>query len=202
MDYMNCSVDGCSRTLLANGLCSMHYQRVRRSGTTDLIQRPIRIEGDEAFIPLSNGLEAVIDAEDVALLSKHQWQAHKNGNTHYARRTEGRGAHKKTIIMHRVILKPKAGMQVDHINGNGLDNRKANLRPATRSQNMHNRRINKNNTSGYKGVSFDKASGGWMVVIRAHGVQTTVGRYACPKEAHAAYCEASNRLHGEFFRAR
>lgn len=91
--------------------------------------------------------------------------------------------------------------QVDHIDGDGLNNRIANLRLATKSQNAANARRPRTNKSGYKGVCLvtgrtDK----WRATIKAGGRQVHLGHFSDPREAHAAYCEAARKLHGEFAR--
>ncbi len=90
------------------------------------------------------------------------------------------------------------GVLVDHINHNGLDNRKSNLRLCTGSQNIINCFLIKSNTSGYKGVSWDKKNKKWLVVIRVNGRKTHIGRYACIKEAAFAYDVEAIKYHGEF----
>jgi len=97
----------------------------------------------------------MVDDEDYEYINRWKWYIFKGTNTFYATRTLPRvnGKH-LNINMHRVILQTPDGMYVDHINGNGLDNRGVNLRNCTRSQNQHNRGKSRNNTSGYKGVSW------------------------------------------------
>ena len=90
--------------------------------------------------------------------------------------------------------------QVDHANGDRGDNRLANLRLCTISENRWNSRIRKRNTSGRKGVTWDKSRGLWMAQIMAHRKKENLGRFKTVDEAHAAYCEAAKRLHGEFAR--
>lgn len=107
----------------------------------------------------------------------------------------------KTISLHRFIMNPKKDMEVDHINGNGLDNRRINLRICTRSQNGKNRQLSKSNTSGYHGVTFTrdcKRTKPWLVNIRANGKIKYIGRYKDKKEAAFAYNEAAKKYHGEF----
>lgn len=87
---------------------------------------------------------------------------------------------------------------IDHVNGDPSDNRIGNLREATHSQNQHNRVAYKNNTSGYKGVSWNKGACKWQASIRLRGKLRNLGMFNCPKEAHAAYCRAAKELHGEF----
>lgn len=89
---------------------------------------------------------------------------------------------------------------IDHINADPADNRLANLRLATFSQNRMNERLRRN-ASGLKGVSFYRPRGTWRARIGVNGRQTTIGYYATPEQAHAAYVEASHKFHGAFARA-
>ena len=88
--------------------------------------------------------------------------------------------------------------QIDHINGNGLDNRIANLREATNAQNQQNKLRASNNRSGFKGVRFHTQTGKYRAQITRNGKTAHLGLFDCPKEAHKAYCEAADDLHGEF----
>ena len=86
----------------------------------------------------------------------------------------------------------------DHINGKRSDNRWSNLRAATRSQNLGNMDVGPRNTSGYKGVSLMRRDGLWRATIRMRGKVKNLGHFDTPEEAHAAYCHAAERVHGEF----
>jgi len=90
--------------------------------------------------------------------------------------------------------------EVDHINCNKFDNRWDNLRVASRTQNANNIGLRKNNKSGYKGVSYDKATGRYIALIRSGGKKINLGRFDTAEEAHAAYCKAAKELHGDFAR--
>jgi hypothetical protein len=90
--------------------------------------------------------------------------------------------------------------QVDHINAVKDDNRFSNLREATCSQNMHNQGKRKHNTSGFKGVSYHKAARKWTAQIKVNWKCNYLGLFKTPEEAHAAYCEAAKKHHGEFAR--
>ncbi len=92
--------------------------------------------------------------------------------------------------------------EIDHINGNGCDNRIANLRLATHAQNCQNQRKPKHNTSGLKGAYFDRRLGKWLAQIRCNGTQHYLGYFDTAKEAHDAYVEAAKRLHGSFARTK
>ncbi len=87
---------------------------------------------------------------------------------------------------------------VDHINGDGLDNRRVNIRLCTKADNQRNQRRNSKNTTGYKGVSFDKARGKYSASIGVHGEQISLGRFSTAEEASQAYEDAVRRYHGEF----
>ncbi len=112
-------------------------------------------------IPLTQGKYAIVDPDDYKRLSKYKWYAMKGLNTFYAARCVWDGINKKrhTIKMHREIINPPYPLVVDHINRNGLDNRKANLRPATPAQNSLNKPYIKPKTSPskYKGVTWHKS---------------------------------------------
>ncbi|EPM6208278.1 MULTISPECIES: HNH endonuclease [Enterobacter cloacae complex] len=93
------------------------------------------------------------------------------------------------------------GKYIDHINGNPLDNSIKNLRLCTHQQNMMNRKMHKNNSTGLKGVYFDGSRSGpnkWRAQIRVEGKKVSVGRFATKEEAHSAYLKASQKYHGQF----
>ena len=88
---------------------------------------------------------------------------------------------------------------IDHINVARGDNRFSNLREATRSENLRNRGAQKNNTSGFKGVSWQKSSRKWDARINIHGKVVHLGYFDDPEDAYQAYCQAAKELHGEFY---
>lgn len=153
--------------------------------------RPIRIEGDVAYVPLTRGYEAVIDAADVHLVDGRYWHALVRKHTVYAR---------CGVFIHRTIMGAPLGMEVDHINGDGLDNRRSNLRLATHAQNTRNRRRPRTNTSGFKGVHLHKSAGKWVAQITNAGKYLYLGLFETPESAYAARVAASAELHGEFGR--
>lgn len=135
---------------------------------------------------------AKVDDSDFEELNKFRWCI---TNTHYVVRMRDR----KLLQMHRQILEEPKGFDVDHINGDPLDNRRENLRVATRSQNNMNRGLQANNTSGFRGVSFHKASGLWMVYIKVNGKR--YAKWAKTKEEGAKkYNDLAVVYHGEFAR--
>lgn len=150
-------------------------------------------------IPLTQGKVALVDDEDFELVSQFKWAAHKNRNRFYAVRgfCESRTKSRKTISMHRFILNPKNGLFVDHINQNGLDNRRCNIRIATACQNMSNRR--QINTLGYKGIRLVRSSSKpFAASICADKKWIYIGVYPTAEEAARAYDQKAIELHGEF----
>jgi hypothetical protein len=100
--------------------------------------RDIDIEGDVAYIPLTNGYRAIVDAEDVPILKGRNWSADVRKYTQYARAMVVIDGRAINVKMHKFLFPVEDGKLVDHVNGNGLDNRKANLRAVSRSENARN----------------------------------------------------------------
>ena len=166
------------------------------------MKRPIRIEIDVAYVPLTKGQEAMIDLADVDLVDGVNWYAlnspHRDGRQRsvYAVRMDGR----KMIYMHRLIARAPDGLLVDHIDGDGLNNRRHNVRVATAGQNNQNKKIKCNNTTGVKGVIRDNTRGKFRAEIRVDKKAYTLGRFDKLEDAADAYARASAVLHGEFGR--
>ena len=124
--------------------------------------RQITIEGNLAYVPLTRGKQAVIDASDVHLVDGVNWQARINSHTAYAMSSKQTSPTTWIArIMHRMIGAAPDGMQVDHIDGDGLNNRRSNLRIVTAAQNAQNVKLRRNNESGIKGVYGHQAKGEW-----------------------------------------
>ena len=147
-------------------------------------------------IKLTRGKYAIVDDEWYEHLNQFSWQARYDQTTgkYYAARQVNR----KFIYMHRELLSAPGGLHGDHINGNTLDNRKRNLRLATSAQNAWNRDKYKNNTTGYKGVTFDKGRGKWRAQIIVNGKHTHLGWFDDPRNAALAYDRGSRKFHGAF----
>lgn len=148
------------------------------------------------LITLTKGKVAMVDDEDFEMLSQWKW-CFGDG---YAARSIRVGLNQKHVKMHRVIANTPKGMHTDHINGDGLDNRKENLRICTNAENLRNQGKQSNNTSGFKRVGWDKRNRKWAAYIRLNYKKIHLGLFPTPELAHAAYCEAAIKYHGEFAR--
>lgn len=153
--------------------------------------RPIRIEGDIAYITLTKGKVAIIDADDVEKVRTRNW----NMSGRYVRGTIRKG---EDIFLHRFIFKPPIGMQVDHINCNPLDCRRVNMRLCTCAQNNRNVKRQSINKSGYKGVYWDKFRNKWHSQITINYKALFLGRFDKIEDAEKAYRDGAVKYHGEF----
>lgn len=144
-------------------------------------------------IRLTKGQVALVDDEDFEYLNQWNWYVSRSG---YAVRTHG--IFRKTILMHRLISNTPDGYETDHIDRNRLNNQKNNLRVCTVSENQHNKGMNSDNKSGYKGVSWDAKNNKWRASIRYNNKTYNAGRYETAEEAAGAYDEMAVKLHGNF----
>lgn len=153
-----------------------------------------------AEIRLSNGLVTLVDDEDYDLLvTLGSWNQHTRGYPMCYVRGSGRIARNR-VYMHRFLMGLAVGdrRQVDHINVNPLDNRRANLRLCSWSENQHNKKLQRNNKSGVKGVYWYKAYSKWHCSITIDGKPVFLGYFSELDEASRAVSEARKRLHGSF----
>jgi len=151
-------------------------------------------------IPLTQGKFALVDDGDYGDLSGYTWYAAKNRNTYYAQRSKTISGKPKVIKMHRVImgLHFGDGKQIDHINGNGLDNQRANLRFCTNQENLRNQKATKNCSSQFKGVNFHKKAMKWQARICVNNKDKHLGSFDTEIEAAKAYNEAAKELFGDY----
>jgi hypothetical protein len=150
-------------------------------------------------IQLTQGKVAIVDDEDYEYLNQWKWYANKLMGKFYAvRNNRINKKHVGSLIMHRILMKTPKDLIVDHINGNTLDNRKCNLRNCTYSQNSQNQKISIKNTSGYKGVYYQKRDNNWRVIIKCNNIRIHIGIFECIIDAAKAYNAAALKYHGEF----
>lgn len=150
-------------------------------------------------IPLTRGYVALVDDEDYSRAVRFSWCVHERdgGIRYYARRRTRvwEPYRSNQITLHQWLT----GWDLtDHINGDGLDNRRVNLRQVTTEQNCANQRLAKNNTSGFKGVSWRKDISRWVAYIRADGARHHLGTFDTAEEAAGAYDAAALTAWGEF----
>lgn len=146
-------------------------------------------------IKLSRGKFAILDNKDFRNLSRFTWCINGGG---YAFRTDHNGGSPVGIYMHRCILIAEKGIQIDHKNGNKLDNRRSNLRRCNTSENSLNKKMGIRNKSGFKGVS--KTTSGWRAAIVRNGRQYHLGVFQSKLRAALAYDSAARQIHGRFCR--
>ena len=165
-----------------------------------LLYRRLRYGYPFRRIPLTQGKFAIVDPEDYERLAKHKWQASRFPRSYYATRCVSFGnGRQKNIQMHRQIIKIEGGFCCDHINHNGLDNRKVNLRQASRAQNCWNKRKQRgNHSSGFKGVSWFKRENKWQARIQVNGRKIFLGSYKNEIDAAKAYDRAAIKYYREY----
>jgi len=136
----------------------------------------------------------LIDGEDYERVKQYSWSI----NTPMRGRLYVRSSHH--VLLHRFIMDAPEGKEVDHINGNLLDNRKKNLRVCERCDNVKNRATNKNSSSGFRGVYWDAETCKWCAAISFNKTRRKLGRYETKEQAARAYNNAAKKYHGEFAR--
>lgn len=163
----------------------MRKNRVKRHVVTQPLDESYRL------IPLTQGQNAIVDVEDFERLCKWNWCAHWKPriNSFYAVRSDG------FTSMHRAVIGPDSE-EIDHRSHDSLDNRKQNLRQCTRAQNQYNRKVNRNNKSGFKGVRWEKDQ--WRSRIKINGKLLHLGFFRSKEEAAKAYDDAAKIHFSDF----
>jgi len=168
---------------------------------TLLFYRRLRYGYPFRRIPLTQGKFAIVDPEDYDRLSKYKWHTNKGGRTFYAMRWVPSKKPKRYIAlyMHRQVLNFPDAEYIDHRNNEGFDNRKANIRPATRAQNNYNRQKYSNNSySKYKGVGFKRKGKKWSAQIGLGNKMIFLGYFKNEIDAAKAYDRAAKKYYKEF----
>lgn len=202
-----CSIPHCGRHVLARGMCRGHYTRWRTTGSAKLevplldqlrIGKFVTIDGKRCYeVPLPGGIVSIVDEQDSEFAMRFNWRACHG--RHVFRTDENR----QNQWLHREIMQAPEHLEVDHENRNGLDNRRENLRLATRPQNganrgMHPGRLPTGKSSKFRGVSFYKPRGVWQAQITYNGKNSGLGHFLNEKDAAIAYDAAAKEKFGEF----
>jgi len=163
---------------------------------------PEYLDDAAEVVPLTNGGVAYVDAEDASRALSYRWRRDDNGyarHSTYARDHNGKRV-SGSILLHRFIAGAPMGVIVDHKNGDTLNCRRSNLRPATPGESSRNGGMRRNNTSGYKGVSWHKQAGKWHAYITVDWKRRSLGVFDTKESAARAYNDAARQLHGAFAR--
>ncbi len=154
-------------------------------------------------IPVGKKHFALVDDGDYEWASQYRWRILKGRHTTYARRNRKQGeSGPHTLLLHREIMQRAgawcSGLDIDHMDGNGLNNCRKNLRSATRSQNQANRGFSRNHVSGFKGVTA--CQGKWRARIGKAGRNVHLGHFLTKEDAARAYDRAAIEIYGEYAR--
>lgn len=200
-----CIVEGCNGKHKGLGYCIRHYCEFKNHGSirsnaarTVFTPNEVVRYDDYAEIVLYNQLcfevaRVKIDLDDIDLLSKYKWRM-------VSKRYAMTDVNKKKVFMHHKLIDVPEGMVVDHINGNGLDNRRSNLRCCTQADNTKNQKLRSTNKTGYTGVQWVESRGRWYVYIMVSYKNIFLGSYDNINDAIEARKIAEEKYFGEFAR--
>lgn len=157
--------------------------------------RPIEVKDGVGYITAANGMTIMVDEADIPAVSEFNWSAMHNGYTWYAvRSVKG-----KRMLMHRQLISPGSGEQVDHLDHNGLNNTRANMRLCSPSSNNFNKADPLNKT-GFRGVYKATNCDRYFSTIKHNKVKRHLGYFLTPEEAYMAYTKAAIEIYGDLAR--
>lgn len=149
-------------------------------------------------IKLTQGKVAIVDDDVYERENGRKWHAFRGGNGIWYASRKSSFPKQKTILLHREIMNAPPDMQVDHINRNGLDCRRENMRLCSHIENQYNKDTYLNNKSGYKGIRWHKRDKRWQARITVDRKVIHIGYFVTAEEAARAYDEAARKHHGRF----
>jgi len=149
-------------------------------------------------IPLTKNQVALVDDEDLPLISEYKWHTHKSNGGLYASTNPGRAGQRRFVLMHRLIMGAPKGLQVHHADHNGLNNQKSNLSLATNAENVRHQKLSSKSTSGFKGVSWHKGMKKWRARIHISRQEIVFGYFDTAEEAAKRYDAEVVKHFGEF----
>ena len=153
----------------------------------------------KVFIPLNLGKVTVVDFCDYEKIKNIKWYVNHNGKNFYVERQIKINKKIKRYSLHRVIVNAKNNQEVDHRDGDALNNIRKNLRVCTHQENMRNQRVRINNTSGYRGVYYNKSHKKWRAQIQdRNGNRKYLGSFDTPEEAASVFDRAALSIYGKF----
>lgn len=191
-----CSVEGCNNKHHAKGYCQRHYNHIITCGhvleRTRADKNEIVEHDDYAEIILydkqhNETARAIIDLECIEVVRKYKWHL-----------SHGYVYNNRVGPLHRYLMNPADNLVIDHINRNPLDNRRDNLRACTQHENIFNKSIQCNNTSGVPGVCWDKTKNRWIAYIKFNNKQKRLGQFKTKEEAIEARRRAEIEYFGEY----
>lgn len=204
-----CGFRGCDRQIKRSGYCAGHISQRQRGHEMSVLSEkrallPNPAQPGTLLVPLTRGLFAIIDEADGDAVRGWNWSAHRGHKVDYAIRMFRSGGRLRHCSLHAFLWRlwgmPTAP-EIDHRDGDGLNNRRDNLRAATSSQQKQNTRRRSDNTSGFKGVSrAGRNRDRWRASIQVDGRQTQLGTFSDPAAAADAYAMAAAKNFGEFRR--
>lgn len=156
---------------------------------------------NQSHIVTTNGYKVFVDCADLELVSGYSWHAakHARAHTRYAQTNiKGADGKHRSLLMHRLILDPPKGMVVDHVDMDGLNNTRANIRVCTKGESQRNRRNAETSAIPYKGVSFVKHAKKYKANIKVDYKYIVIGHFSTAIDAAKAYDDMALKLHGEY----
>lgn len=195
-----CSFPGCDRWHKARGYCNGHFMQIWQGRELRPLSRGVSNEyvmldtHAEIILTGRRGEEvarAQIDKEDLPLVAGYRWwrrgRSYVGGNP--------LGSRGRSVLLHRLLLGAPDGVDVDHFDGDGRNNRRSNIRLVTHKENMENLKLAADNTSGFRGVTWDKQNEKWRALVQHNGRQFCLGRFDDLVAAGTAAHEARERLY-------